>query len=62
MRRAFELGFATTYLYAGSRPSFVRVDEVTFRCVLEGGGGRFLRNKLHFYNAQGVGVGKVAGV
>lgn len=33
MRRAFELGFATTYLFAGSRPSFVRVDEVTFRCV-----------------------------
>lgn len=33
MRRAFELGFATTYLFAGSRPSFVRVDEVTFRWV-----------------------------
>lgn len=33
MRRAFELGFATTYLFAGSRPSFVRVDEVTFRYV-----------------------------
>lgn len=31
MRRAFELAFATTYLFAGSRPSFVRVDEVTFK-------------------------------
>jgi acyl-coenzyme A thioesterase 9 len=34
MRRAFELAFATTYMFAGSRPSFVRVDEVTFRSVL----------------------------
>jgi len=33
MRRAFELAFATTYLFAGSRPSFVRVDEVIFRWV-----------------------------
>jgi hypothetical protein len=33
MRRAFELAFATTYLFAGRRPSLVRVDEVTFRCV-----------------------------
>eukprot|EP00775_Hariotina_reticulata_P006239 gene6239-6476_t len=31
MRRAFELAFATTYLFAGSRPAFVRVDDITFR-------------------------------
>jgi hypothetical protein len=36
MRRAFELAFSTAYLFAGRRPGFVRVDEVTFRC---GGGG-----------------------
>jgi acyl-coenzyme A thioesterase 9 len=36
MRRAFELAFATTYLFAGSRPSFVRVDEVTFKWVCSG--------------------------
>jgi hypothetical protein len=34
MRRAFELAFATTYLFAGSRPGLVRVDEVTFRCAV----------------------------
>jgi len=31
-RRAFELAFATTYMFAGSRPAFVRVDDITFRC------------------------------
>jgi acyl-coenzyme A thioesterase 9 len=30
-RRAFELAHATTYLYAGSRPRFVRIDEVAFK-------------------------------
>ncbi|KAF6250835.1 HotDog domain-containing protein [Scenedesmus sp. NREL 46B-D3] len=31
MRRAFELAFASTYLFAGSRPAFVRVEDITFR-------------------------------
>ncbi|MEW5304355.1 MAG: hypothetical protein WDW36_006971 [Sanguina aurantia] len=30
MRRAYELGFATAYCFAGSRPIFVRVEQVTF--------------------------------
>ncbi|KAK9810539.1 hypothetical protein WJX72_012385 [[Myrmecia] bisecta] len=31
MRRAYELAFATAYMFAGSRPIFVEVDEVTFQ-------------------------------
>lgn len=31
MRRAFELGFATAYLFAGRRPVFLELDEVTFK-------------------------------
>ena len=27
-RRAFELAFSTTYMFAGSRPEFLLVDEV----------------------------------
>ena len=30
MRRAFELGFANAYVFGGSRPVFVEVDEVSF--------------------------------
>lgn len=30
-RRAFELAFSTTYMFAGSRPEFLLVDEVTFQ-------------------------------
>lgn len=30
MRRAFELGFATAYSFAGSAPCFVEVDHVDF--------------------------------
>lgn len=30
MRRAYELGFATTYMFGGSRPVFQKVDEITF--------------------------------
>lgn len=30
-RRAYELAFATAYMFAGSRPIFVEVDEVTFQ-------------------------------
>lgn len=30
-RRAFELAFSTTYMFAGSRPQFLLVDEVTFQ-------------------------------
>lgn len=29
-RRAYELGFATTYMFGGSRPVFQKVDEITF--------------------------------
>lgn len=50
MRRAFELGFATTYLFAGSRPSFVRVDEVTFRKPVDV--GSLLRFKSHVVDMQ----------
>lgn len=31
MRRAFELAHATAYLFAGRRPIFLELDEVTFR-------------------------------
>ncbi|KAL3154228.1 hypothetical protein ABBQ32_013731 [Trebouxia sp. C0010 RCD-2024] len=30
MRRAYELAFASTYMFAGQRPTFKEVDEVTF--------------------------------
>lgn len=30
-RRAFELAFSTTYMFAGTRPEFLLVDEVTFQ-------------------------------
>ncbi|KXZ55226.1 hypothetical protein GPECTOR_3g368 [Gonium pectorale] len=30
MRRAYELGFATTYMFGGRRPVFIKVDEITF--------------------------------
>lgn len=29
-RRAYELAFASTYMFAGQRPTFKEVDEVTF--------------------------------
>ena len=35
MRRAFELAFATAYLFCGTKPSFLEVDEVTFRRPVE---------------------------
>lgn len=48
MRRAFELAFATTYLFAGSRPSFVRVDDVTFRNPVDVGSLlRFTSHVVH---------------
>lgn len=31
MRRAFELGFATAYLFGGRRPDFIMVDEISFK-------------------------------
>ena len=31
MRRAFELAFATCYSFAGSRPAFLLVDEISFQ-------------------------------
>ncbi len=31
MRRAFELSFATAYLFFGSRPKFIEVDDITFQ-------------------------------
>jgi hypothetical protein len=30
-RRAFEIAFSCCYVFAGSRPHFLAVDEVTFR-------------------------------
>ena len=30
-RRAFELAFSTTYMFAGTRPEFLLVNEVTFQ-------------------------------
>lgn len=29
-RRAYELGFATTYMFAGRKPTFLLVDDITF--------------------------------
>lgn len=51
-RRAFELAFSTTYLFAGSRPAFVRVDDITFRCVracnwLQSGGCMYACMRVH---------------
>ncbi|WIA23382.1 hypothetical protein OEZ85_000142 [Tetradesmus obliquus] len=45
MRRAFELAFASTYLFAGSRPAFVRVEDITFRNPVDV--GSLLRFKSH---------------
>ncbi|KAK9916242.1 hypothetical protein WJX75_000412 [Coccomyxa subellipsoidea] len=36
-RRAFELAFATAYLFAGCRPTFVHVGEITFQKPVEVG-------------------------
>lgn len=36
-RRAFELAFATSYMFAGSRPTFIRVGEITFKKPVEVG-------------------------
>ena len=30
MRRAFELSFATAYVFGGSRPKFIEVDDISF--------------------------------
>ncbi len=36
-RRAFELAFATCYIFAGSRPIFTQVGEITFKKPVEVG-------------------------
>lgn len=36
-RRAFELAFATAYLFAGCRPTFLHVGEITFQKPVEVG-------------------------
>ena len=35
MRRAFELAFSTCYVFAGARPHFLAIDEVTFKLPVE---------------------------
>jgi len=37
MRRAYELAFATAFLFCGSKPQFIEVDRVEFRAPVEVG-------------------------
>merc|ERR1711907_437488 len=37
MRRAFELAFTTTYLFAGAKPLFIECDEVAFKAPVDVG-------------------------
>ncbi|KAG2496152.1 hypothetical protein HYH03_005754 [Edaphochlamys debaryana] len=54
MRRAFELGFATSYMFGGARPSFHKVDEITFaRPVDVGDLLRLSSSVLHSENLPG---------
>ncbi|KAK9832997.1 hypothetical protein WJX74_003894 [Apatococcus lobatus] len=51
MRRAFELGFATAFMFAGARPSFDRVGEISFLRPVDSGDLLRLTSKvLHTAN------------
>jgi acyl-coenzyme A thioesterase 9 len=48
MRRAYELAFASAYTFCGGRPSFMKVDEVSFKLPVEIGDlCRFRSRVLH---------------
>ena len=48
MRRAYELAFSSAYTFCGGRPSFVKVDEVSFKLPVEIGDlCRFRSRVLH---------------
>mmetsp|Transcript_5444 Transcript_5444/g.15149 ORF Transcript_5444/g.15149 Transcript_5444/m.15149 type:complete len:278 (+) Transcript_5444:221-1054(+) len=56
MRRAFELAFTTCYSFAGSRPAFLLVDDISFRLPVDV--GDLLRLKscvLHVEHKEGRG-------
>lgn len=58
-RRAFELAFATSYLFAGCRPTFVRVGEITFQRPVEVGDLLRLQSTVQ-HTSQSGGQGLVS--
>ncbi|GAX82172.1 hypothetical protein CEUSTIGMA_g9600.t1 [Chlamydomonas eustigma] len=46
MRRAYELAFATAYMFLGGRPSFIKVDEVSFKRPVDIGDLLRLRSRI----------------
>jgi acyl-coenzyme A thioesterase 9 len=50
MRRAFELAFSTCYAFAGTRPAFLLVDDITFRRPVDV--GDLLRLKSHVLHVE----------
>jgi len=54
MRRAFELAFATCYSFAGSRPAFLLVEEISFKKPVDVGDLLRLKSSVlhveHMYN------------
>ena len=58
-RRAFELAFATCYIFAGSRPIFTQVGEITFKKPVEV--GDLLRlHSIVLYTHEEPGTSKVS--
>ena len=54
MRRAYELGFASAYVFSGGRPSFIKVDEVSFKKPVEIGDLCRFRARVIHTNSQGL--------
>ncbi len=58
-RRAFELGFATSYMFAGSRPIFKQVGEITFKKPVDVGDLLRLHSTV-LYTHQDPSTGQVS--
>jgi len=58
-RRAFELGFATSYMFAGSRPIFKQVGEITFKKPVDVGDLLSLHSTV-LYTHQDPSTGQVS--
>jgi acyl-coenzyme A thioesterase 9 len=54
MRRAYELAFASAYTFCGGRPSFIKVDEVSFKLPVEIGDLCRFRSRVLHTTPEGV--------
>ncbi|KAK9809579.1 hypothetical protein WJX73_004048 [Symbiochloris irregularis] len=60
MRRAYELAFATAYMFSGTRPRFVMVDEITFQRPVDVGDLLRLRSLVLHTNSLPAGISGVS--